>query len=113
MIYSMKGGMGLDELCVIAEECFGVTKEELRSKNRQEPLASIRAVFAMTGRLDVGLSHQIIASYLVRSRTNIFHYESKHIERMSFTSDAKGNKFHTDKDYYDSYTLLSRKWSIK
>lgn len=77
------------------ENLFGATQEDLVSKNRHEPLASVRALFSCILHIEMWVSVDQCAAAMQRDRTSITYYLSKHPDRME-----------TDEEYRESYEAL-------
>jgi len=90
------------EAFMATEGLFGASQEDLISKNRHEPLASVRALFCCILHIEMWVSVSHCATAVHRSRESITYYLAKHPDRME-----------TDKEYRESYEALKTKVEIK
>ena len=101
MIYNLKEPPVIKNTLAAAEEVFGATHYDLKRRCRQEPLASIRAIVAITLH-DQWLNVISIANVLDRGRHSVIYYLSQHEGRMT-----------ADKSYRESYNALKDRMEEK
>ena len=92
----------------VVEETTGFTRSELTSRDRSEPLVSVRAI-CLVLLYEMYSDRDYAAKMLNRHFSTVNYAQSKHANRMGMLPSGPLSFKFNDKNYYDTFLAIKNK----
>tara|TARA_R110000824_G_scaffold117470_5_gene269494 strand:- start:18563 stop:18928 length:366 start_codon:yes stop_codon:yes gene_type:complete len=109
MIFNFREPPSFTSTLNLACESWSVSKEELLSKGRSEPLPTCRAILANALNVGYGMKAAQIGKLTNQTPSLIDGQLRSHVDRMMITSKREGISLYNDQSYHQNFTHLMEK----
>jgi len=109
MIFNFQEPSSFTSTLNLACESWNVSKEELFSKGRSEPLPTCRAILANALNIGYGMKALQIGKLTNQTPSLIDGQLRNHIQRMMVTAKREGISLYNDQAYHQNFTHLMEK----
>ena len=109
MIWNFKEPKEFKKIINAAAFVWNVSKEELLSKGRSEPLPTCRAILANALNVGYGMKAAQIGKLTNQTPSLIDGQLRSHVDRMMITSKREGISLYNDQSYHQNFTHLMEK----